>query len=287
MNLKPTEQDEIKREYFKYLPGTDNIFKLFTSMIIDSQIESNHVPATLKLVHLTTKPAKLKSIRYEYISEITRVLSEIKLVISLIENKPSDEQFKLLQVTPKTFYVCLQGVFGELVHALRDKLLNFLYALSFNFLDDYNTACSSNPKVKKTLELALVKQLKIEGELNQWADDAKTLIGNAIRTRTGHHHGISGLSYNEELSKIEFEWISRNPQMQDILNEYGKNQIKKMADEAYEKWHSETINKLTKTKEEIEKNLNLIADKILSSTIDIPKSMGGYIREFPEYFKSV
>jgi hypothetical protein len=62
---------------------------------------------------------------------------------------------------------------------------------------------------------------------------------------------------------------------------------KKESQLAFKRWYIDMLEKITKTRDEVLKNLNAIAKKILDSEIDIPKSMDVYYKGFPEHFKKV
>jgi hypothetical protein len=164
--------------------------KLLFGLLIDSQIESEkRTPSSWKKQGLTTEKAHLKMVRWQFINDIVRILSEINLVIALFINTPTDEHLTKLGTTKSRFYVFLVGTFFNLIHQVKDKLFRLLYTLNYDDYKKYSLEAAKIkiPKLIKVKNLKRIITLNIGEELNTWGEESSTCIGVTLKHRTKHH----------------------------------------------------------------------------------------------------
>jgi hypothetical protein len=270
------------------IPGENSFKKLLASLLFGSFIETyKRTPSILLSWGRITKLAKLKSDLQLICADIDRVLSEMDIAISLFSNIPSDESLQRLGTTKPKYYVFLMGIFLNLTHQIKDKLFRLIYTL--NDIYCYNGPAYKAQKIKaptlgKIKKLPVAKMLPIQNELDEWEDESDSIIGGALRYRTHHHHGISKMPLNKDLQTVDFEKIARTPEFQKHITEKGQKEIESISQAAFTKWHEENFENIKKVRASIIDNLTRLSDIILKSEIDIPKSMDGFIKEFPEWF---
>lgn len=272
------------------IPAENDSKKLLFSLLLDSRIESDkRTPAYMQAIGHHTAKAELKCIRWQFCNEISRVTSEMQLVISLFSKIHGDEYFKSLGTTKTKYYVFLVGSFFNLVHQVKDKLFRLLYSMNYENYERYDREARKidSPKINKVRKLKWVKIFDIDKELSEWEQEAGSGIGVALRHRTKHHHNVSRIPLSEDLQKVDFMWMVSDTELQKVLSDYGKRKIKDVGQEAFDRWHTDNLKKLTNTIEEVMSSLNAISKKIFNSSIDIPRSMSVVIKEFPELFEPV
>lgn len=203
--------------------------------------------------------------RQEYCSDIERVLDEAKLTINLQREVQKETKVGEKLYQPEEIISYYNGIFLEQVHQLKDKLfrmVSFLLLVPEIAQDnqkkdpkklDYKPFLDKN---KEKLTEAGIFDL-----LSQWGSGN---LAKALDKRTSHHHRVSTLRLNEDFQKIKMSRMMLNPLTSNQLTEYGKKRMVEIGEEAYNKWRKELVDKQQEIINEIEQNIEMISEKLIS-----------------------
>lgn len=242
----------------------NNFEKLKAGCLFRSIQKENSEPENIALGQIS------KELRYlqrqsEYISEIERVLKELRLTTALIKECKMGEI--LAGVSRQELLAYYQGIFLTLVHQMKDKLVQFVNLMMEDTIPEKPTD-ENNIRVVKFLKKKqeILQRIGIEEEIKQWDQDSPTSkIAVALRERTPHHHRVSGLRYNKDFLNLGFTDIATQSNFQAGLTDYGKEQIERMRVESTERLFSGGLAKAEDTLKAIEENVERISDALVSN----------------------
>lgn len=228
----------------------------------------------------------------QYISEIVRVLKELRITAALIKECRTAEV--MAGATCQEMLIYHQGVFLHLVHQMKDKVMQLINLMTEEKVPDKPTDEGDIP-VSKLQEKKgeIIKKIGIENEVNEWReDDTSSKIAVALRKRTAYQHRVSGLGYNQDFLNLGFTDIMSQPNVQEIINDYGKERIQKMREESEDRLFTGAVNKAEDTLEAINQNVEKISGalvahfKLPTSPEDVARIFNAHIAQ-PESFKVV
>lgn len=242
-------------------PYKCNLDKLKAGAMLRSVNKENNEPENIAIGQVS------KELRYlqrhsQYISEIERVLNELRLTTFLIKDcktctLPSG-------INRQNLLVYYQGIFLNLVHQIKDKIMQLINLMTEDKIPEKPT--EENDVSVSDLQRKKIKQLQeigIEEEINQWNQaNMESNIAVVLRKRTYHHHRVSGLIYNDDFLNLAFTDIAAQPSFQEILTDYGKQEIEKMRLESTERLFSDALTKAESTLKEIESNIENISNSL-------------------------
>ena len=200
----------------------------------------------------------------QYASEIERVFKELRLTVLLIEECQTREI--VTGVKRQELVVYYQGAFFNLVHQLKDKILQLV-----NLIIEEDTP--KGPLRERGIKLNkflkekenILKSIGIFKELEQWDENNETSrIAVVLRKRTQHHHRVSKLRYDKDFLNLNFTDIAIQPNEPIQFTEYGKEQIEKMRTDSTESFYSNAISKAKETLLEIEDNIERLSDALIN-----------------------
>lgn len=207
-----------------------------------------------------------KGLRYlqrqsEYTNEIERVLKELRLTTLLIAETKISKFREITEVSKQELLAYYQGIFLTLVHQMKDKVMQLIYLMTEETVPE-------NPAIERDVTVAdllrkkqyILKKMGIEDEIKQWEqENPSSKIAVVLRKRTHHHHRVSRLRYDNDFLKLGFTDIGTQPPFQEMLTDYGKQQIEKMRTESTERLFSNAETKAKDTLTAIEVNIEKIS----------------------------
>jgi len=207
--------------------------------------------------------------RSQYAQEINRVIQELRITLSLMEHIPSTFQVQNLSAKEEDLLLYFQGIFFDLIHQLKDKLLQLVYLLTFETIPDtlYEEKDISLSDLLRRRRDKL-KEYDLEHLLQLWSQDSTSGIGVVLRKRTIYHHRLSSLPLADLFQKVQFAGLLRQPHLESYLSDYGKEQMEKLEKESRESLKLDVLQKATKTLAEVEDNLNSIS-KVFVTKMDL------------------
>jgi len=203
--------------------------------------------------------------RQEYCSDIERVIDEAKLTIHLQLEVQKELQVGSKLYQPEEIISYYNGIFLEQVHQIKDKLFRMV---SFLLLVP-ETAQENQKKDPKKLEYKSfldknkeeLTKVGVFDLLSKWGSGN---LAKALDKRTSHHHRVSTLRLNRDFQNIKMSRMMLNPLTSNQLSEYGKKRMAEIGEESYKKWRKELVDKQQEIIGEIEQNIELISEKLIS-----------------------
>lgn len=244
-------------------PYTNNFEKLKSGAMFRSIQKENSEPENIAIGQIS-KELRFLQRQSQYVSEIERVLKELRLTTSLI--KECRTGVVPDGVTRQELLAYYQGNFLNLVHQMKDKIAQLVHLITEQTIPD-------KPFIEKDISIAellqkkqpTLKSMGIEVEIKQWEQDNPTSkIAVVLRKRTHHHHRVSGLIYDKDFLNLGFTDIANQPNFQQSLSDYGKEQIEKMRIESTERLYSGALSKAESTLGAIEENIEHISQAIVT-----------------------
>lgn len=238
-----------------------NLYKLKTGTLFRSVQKENSEPENIALGQVS-KELRFLQRQSEYVSEIERVLKELRLTKDLIKECRMRELSAVISRQELLAYH--QGVFLTLVHQMKDKIAQLVHLMTEEKIPE-------KPSIENDVSITdLLKRkeknlqaIGIEEELRQWSQDSPTSkIAVVLRKRTHHHHRVSGLRYDKDFLNLGFTDIAAQPNFQQGLTDYGKEQIEKMRFESTERLFSGALAKAEDTLQAIEENVEKISSAL-------------------------
>lgn len=207
-----------------------------------------------------------KKLRYlqrhsQYVSEIERVLKELRLTVSLIAEAKQSKINESLGVSKQEVLVYYQGIFLTLVHQIKDKVVQLLNLMTEEGIPDKPTE-EKDVSVSVLLrnKEEVIRKIGIEAEVREWEQENPTSkIAVALRKRTPYHHRVSGLQRNPDFLNLGFTDLAIHPEFQEKLSEYGKQQIEKMRAESTARLFADAETKAKNTLVAIEENIEKVS----------------------------
>lgn len=204
--------------------------------------------------------------RSNYASEIKRVLNELEMTAAIVSSINAESTIEVNGEVkqPEELLEFYNGIFLGLVHQAKDKLLRCLDYLAAD--DKTKTEFQEAKKVKigkhaETLSKIGIKELV--DEWDQYNPKIKSRIAVILRRRTSHHHSTNSSRLNKDLQNIRFARTATSSPMIDSLNEKGKEYIRNLANESFEKYRNDLVEKQLFSLQLIKKNLNEISQKLI------------------------
>jgi len=244
-------------------PYANNFEKLKAGALFRSVQKENGEPENIALGQVS-KELKFLQRQSQYVGEIERVLKELRLTTALI--KECKTMTVPAGVSRQELLAYYQGNFLTLVHQMKDKVLQLVYLMTEGIVPEKpsieNDVSVSDLLHKKNKDLVAIG---IENEIKEWEQDSPTGgIAVALRKRTHHHHRVSGLKYDQDFLNLGFTDIATDPNFQQGLTDYGKEQIEKMRLESTERLFSGALSKAQSTLISIEENIEKISNALVS-----------------------
>lgn len=236
--------------------------KLKVGALLRSIQKENSEPENIALGQVS------KELRYlqrqsQYVTEIERVLRELRLTIFLIKGSRTADVPD--GVSKQDLLVYYQGNFFTLVHQMKDKILQLVNLMT-------ETTIPEKPAIENDIKLAdllknkvkILQAIGVETEMREWEQDSQTSkISVVLRKRLFYHHRISGLQYNNDFLNLNFTDIATQDNFQQALSDYGKEQIKKMREESIDNLFSEALSKAEGTLGAIYQNIEKISEALV------------------------
>lgn len=211
-----------------------------------------------------TKNRKVISRRQEYCSDLERTIDEAKMTIVLLSEVQQEKKVGEKIHPPEEVINYYNGIFLDQVHQIKDKLFR-LVALMLLVPEQAQDNQKKDPKkidykpfMNKYAEV--LKDIKIYDLLAHWGAGNLAI---ALQKRTNHHHFVSTLRLNEDLQKVAMSRLALHPLTSDRLTEYGKKRMAEIGEESFNKWREALVKKLQQIIEEIETNIEQIAECLI------------------------
>jgi hypothetical protein len=202
------------------------------------------------------------SLASSYMLDIERILKEIESSISFVEKVPEKDFLLQHNINAEDYVMYHQGYFLDLVHQLKDKLLQLTSAIS-TFDDDYKDP--REVKFSKFEKTSIAKRkpefLKL---LNEWNDGINNgTIAIVLKKRTNYHHYKNPLSANQHYIQSRTHSFLLSPSFESQLSDYGKQMITERGAQSFKAWQADTLDKMSKTYAAIKTNLESISGVIV------------------------
>lgn len=236
-----------------------------------------------------TKNRRVVSRRQEYCSDLERVIDEAKLTTHLLSEIKQEIKIGDKIYQPEEVISYYNGIFLDQVHQIKDKLFRMIALL----LLVPETAQDNQKKDPKEIKyqsfmnknVAELKKIGIFDLLSQWGSGN---LAVALDKRTQHHHFVSTLRLNEDFQKIKMSRIMLNPLTSNQLSEYGKKRMAQIGEESFKKWREEIVKKQQNTIDEIEQNIEQVAEKLISHfNIPVkPEESAAIVNKYTDFLAS-
>lgn len=199
-----------------------------------------------------------------YLYDIERILLEMKMARSFLDQLPDDSFYETHAINAEDYIMYHNGFFLDLVHQLKDKATQMINAI-VNPDEKYSSKTESGVKLSKVLNNERVKRIPGLAEaLGEWDDSShKGPIAIALKKRTNYHHFKNPLTGTESYYQTKAQRTLLKPDMLVHLSEYGRQMIGAKQKETLGTWHEEAKEKMRKTSEAIDKNLEAVSKAIL------------------------
>jgi len=247
--------------------------QLKTGLMLASIEQTTKEPENYVLERMSHRDLFLQK-RSRYAQEIDRVIEELRITLSLMEHIPGKFQVQELSAKEENLLLYFQGIFFDLIHQLKDKLLQLVYLLTFETVPDtlYEEKDVSLSDLLRWRRDKL-KEYCLEHLLQVWSQDSTSGIGVVLRKRTMYHHRLSSLPLAGLFQRVQFAGLMRQPHLGSQLSDYGKEQMEKIEKESRESLKLDVLQKARKTLSEVEDNLNSIS-KVFVTKMDLGAPQG-------------
>lgn len=232
-----------------------------------------------------------KELRYlqrqsEYTNEIERVLKELRLTTMLIAETKISKLSEITEVSKQELLAYYKGIFLTLVHQMKDKITQLIHLMTEETIPE-KPAMEKEIKVVNLLQKKqdILKKIGIEDEIKQWdQENPSSKIAVVLRKRTHYHHRVSRLRYDKDFLKLGFTDIATQSPFQEMLTDYGMQEIEKIRTESTERLFSDAEIKAKDTLAAIEENIEKIS-LALVNYFKLPTSVEEVARISNEYVK--
>lgn len=202
--------------------------------------------------------------RYQYAQDLERAITEAELTSTLLSTVETPVVAKRKSFDPEEIVSYYDGILLDYVHQIKDKLFRLIWWMLQN---ENSKIVFDEPKRIRLRSFQqyepLLKKIGIYDLLLQWDQDSPSGIAIALKKRLQHHHFISTLQLNSDFQNIRMSKTMLSPTSINMLSDYGKTRMKQIGEDSYIKWKTEIVAKHRDTLEQIDKNLNQIADKLI------------------------
>lgn len=199
-----------------------------------------------------------------YFYDIERILLEMKMARSFVDQLPDEVFYAAHSINAEDYIMYHNGFFLDLVHQLKDKTAQMINAI-VNPDDTYSSKTESSVKLSKVLNNERVKRIPgLVEALKEWDDSThKGSIAIALKKRTNYHHFKNPLTGTKSYYQTKAQRTLLKPDMLSHLNEYGRQMIGAKQKESLETWHAEAKQKMGKTSEAIDQNLEAVSKALM------------------------
>lgn len=208
--------------------------------------------------------------RQDYCAELQRVIDELRLTATLLEEIDTGKITPYKHHQPEELINYYTGIFLDQVHQAKDKMLKLIDhmgardPLKHEYAEPKKVTVSGlRKKHGDMLDKAGINEL-----LDEWSDNG-TAIKTALDKRNEHHHRVSRLKLNRNYQNIQTSRLMRQPDTAKYLTDEGQKRMEAMEQDSLKKLKEDTVSKQRSTIEEIEKSTNAIADKLIAY-YDVP-----------------
>jgi hypothetical protein len=206
-----------------------------------------------------------------YIYDVERILSELETARSFVEKLPTEEFLKEYSTNHENHIMYHQGYFLDLMHQLKDKLIQLLYAIAVADRK-YSKKEERHIDLKKLMKGKLIVRIKsLKDLLSVWNADLaldpnrpKNPITIALKKRTNYHHYRNPLTNEENYFKAKANRTLLSPGTIEYLNDYGRHLISEKGKENIAAWQSDSLRKMTNTLKDTRVNIDSISKVIIS-----------------------
>jgi hypothetical protein len=226
--------------------------------------------------------------RHSYVGELTRVLDELEITANLLKDidatTTKDINGKLKQ--PEDLISYYTGIFFDLVHQAKDKLLRLLDYMAAD--ERTKTEYKEADKVRFNKHEEVMKEIGIADLIEEWKQDSGP-IGVILKKRTQHHHFTSNVQLNGDLQKLKMTRTMLSPQASSQLNEAGKKYMEDLGKESFEKYRNDIVDKQEHALGIIRDNLDAIAEKLIAHyhMANDYKTQAEFTTEYMDYLGSL
>lgn len=236
-----------------------------------------------------TKNRKVVQRRQEYCSEIERVIYEAKLTTHLLSEVQTETKVGSKVHPPEEVISYYNGIFLDQVHQLKDKLFRMV-ALILLVPETAQDNQKKDPKEIKYQSFmdkneAELKKIDVFELLSQWGSGN---LAVALSKRTHHHHFVSTLHLNDDFQKIKMSRLMLNPVQPVLLSEFGRKKMTEIGEESFKKWREEIVQKQQNTIDEIEQNIEQVAEKLIThfKIPATPEEAASIVNGYTEFLSS-
>lgn len=270
------------------IPEGTKLFQLNRGLMV-LNIQKEVEESAYSAIEQITRNRKVVSRRQEYCSEIERTIGEARLTTLLLSDIQQEKKVGDKTHHPEEIINYYNGIFLDQVHQLKDKLFRMI-ALLMLVLETAQDGQKKDPKkveYKPFMDKykAELRQIDIYDLLAQWGSGN---LAVALSKRTNHHHFVSTLRLNEDYQKIAMSRLMLNPLVSSKLSEYGKKIMTEIGEENFKKWREDIVKKQKSTIDEIEQNIEKIADKLINyfNLPTKPEEIASIVNAYTEFLSS-
>ncbi len=247
----------------------NELYKLKIGILFAYQNKIIREPEYAVIDSLTEKSSTLSKMN-QYASDIEKIIREMNFTFRLIEKLPTDSYLQQLNIAPEDYILYHQGYFLELVHQTKDKIFNLIDAFS-KINEKIYEEKTTNVKIKDIIKRdKIVNHQNLIDLINEWGQEGNNLISSSLLKRAKNHHSRSDLHLAPSYQNIKFSKVLIDAhRQQNVLSEYGIEQMELRGKKGFEKWHKDTKVKILNTKKFIEQNIESIS-KLLILIFNLP-----------------
>lgn len=220
--------------------------------------------------------------RHSYAEEIVRILREMRITTSLLEQV--DVDVDLDEYSSEDLLNYYVGVYLGLVHQLKDKLFRLL---DYSFADEKTKIKYKEPKRVSNIPKKHKKTLERYGLLDlvaAWNQENSGSIGTSLRKRTQHHHNKSRLQLNEDFQNIKMAKTMLSPEPSKSFNQTGIDYLSNIKSSSAKKLKEELLKHQNTTYKAITENIEELSEKLVSA-LDLPTDDKRRVEIMTEYME--
>lgn len=241
-----------------------SIENLVDGLFIASKVKENDEQLSNRALGIRSHESRHAERKWQYAKQVKRILRDMRLVVSLAKNVDilSSEMGGFL---PEEIISYHRGAFLTLCHQLKDKLIKLIYITDPEYKDFKNT----RPKIKLSRLLNMNIDKDVKDIVKKYDDEAEIDrsrpygISLALKKRTKHHHYISPLDYDEDLSKIQFARTMLKPEAYACLSEFGKTRAAEILKKGLDNLQTKGLAQMGSVLAEVECDVDQISQKLV------------------------
>lgn len=215
-------------------------------------------------------------IAQQYAYDVDRILRELKVAQSFVNNLPDAEFLQKHSITKENYILYHQGYFLDLIHQFKDKHLKMIRAIISADKNCTQDELNGNIKIKKFSNNKFIEKMTgLASLIEEWDEGLKKgIIANALAKRTQYHHKKNPLSSTESYSKANSLRSLLEPKVSSSLSEYGKKHLAEKVEENILIWQNDGS-----------KRMKEILDSIITNLENVSKCLVKYYK-FPSFLNS-